>query len=124
MQRLKDKTIVIVEDDPTLCKVLGDFLGQTNTTHTFFSMNACISALDNISKVDIFILDFQMKGGTGLDIYKAIRPKFPVAKVILMTGQIRPDAGEQGLKLGVDALVLKPFKFEVLERKLISLFEE
>lgn len=81
----KERTIVIVDDNPQFCKTLGDILIK----HEF----SVIQIIDPYRAVEgikgneeVVLLDMKFNGISCLDILKEIREKSPHLPVILITG--------------------------------------
>lgn len=65
---------------------------------------------------DLVLCDLQLGDGTGWDVLAAIRaePRTATISVILMTGHEGPLAMRQGMELGADDFLIKPFSEPVL----------
>ena len=71
--------------------------------------------------VGVFIIDYKLPGKDGITLFKELRERFPVAKYILITGEMSLDMVEKTRELGLDALMLKPFDFMILEDNISGL---
>ena len=66
-RRIKDQSIVIVEDDPYICESLSIFLGEQNTVKTFPSAEEAMAAEGEFEDVKVFILDYKLPGKDGIN---------------------------------------------------------
>ncbi|SPD74445.1 Response regulator receiver domain protein [uncultured Desulfobacterium sp.] len=67
-------------------------------------------ALDNLTKhnVHVVILDVKMPGMDGVETLKAIKRRFPLVEVIMLTGHGTVETAVDGLKSGATDYLLKP----------------
>ena len=110
-------TLLVVEDDKTLCKLLGEILTTADYTVRFASNRAQINTEVNRSPLpDLMLLDVQLPDADGLKILAKLRshPKFSELPVIMMTGRSGAADVMQGLAAGADGYVTKPFKMSAL----------
>lgn len=110
-------TLLVIEDDKTLCRLLGEILGTAGYTVRFASNRAQINAEVNKSPLpDLMLLDVQLPDADGLKILAKLRshPKFSDLPVIMMTGRSGAADVMQGLAAGADGYVTKPFKMSSL----------
>ena len=63
---------------------------------------------------DLILLDIMLPGCSGLEILKAVRSSRPTLPVIILTARGDEDDRVQGLKLGADDYVVKPFSVREL----------
>ncbi len=99
---------LLIDDDPTLHRLLGDFLGERGVTlESAYDGARGLVALDR-DTWDVVLLDVMMPGMDGLEVCKRIRDKSAVP-VIMLTA--RGDEADRvvGLELGADDYVPKPF---------------
>ena len=100
--------ILVVDDDDRIRELVKQYLEENN-----FLVTTAIDAIDakkklNIIKFDILILDIMMPGESGLSLTKEIKKNNPTP-IILLTA--KGEAGDriQGLELGADDYLGKPF---------------
>ncbi len=84
---MKKMNLLIVDDEPALCKILSDRL----TVLYGITPDACHSgseALDLIGKndYDVVILDIEMPGMDGMETLKRIKEIKPKVQVVMFTG--------------------------------------
>ncbi len=63
---------------------------------------------------DLILLDIMMPGRNGFEVCEAVRARHPDQAVIMLTAKISDDDIVQGLRLGADDYVAKPFSVEQL----------
>ena len=107
-------TALVVESEPTLSTVLGDYLN-----HVGFTTEWLANSLDVVQRlkhgfdgsadhVDIVLLDTSLSGSDGLQVMKELREISDVP-VILMTARIEEIDCLTGLEAGADDYICKPF---------------
>ncbi len=114
-RRIKDQRIVIVEDDVFINEALDLYFKAQNTVLAFSTAEEAIAAESQFEGVNVFIMDYKLPGKDGVELFQHLRVNFPKAKYILITGEMNYDVAENTRKLGLDALILKPFDFAILE---------
>ena len=120
-RRISDQKIVIVEDDPYIRQALSDFFSGRNIVQTFPSAEDALAAEAGFETVNVFILDWKLPGKIGVELFQHFRDNFPAAKYIMITGEMNYEMAENTRKLGLDALMLKPFDFTILEDNISGL---
>lgn len=103
------KNILVVEDDNGLQKYLKELLVE----HDFFVSGASdgVTALNSISKMvpDLVILDLGLPNMSGEAVVAEVRKKNPELPVIILTAKDSVSDIVQGLSLGADDYMTKPF---------------
>jgi two-component system response regulator RegA len=120
-RQIKDHSIVVIEDDPYIGGALDAFLGDKNIVQTFESAEDALAATEHFRGVHVFIIDYKLPKMDGIELFKQLREQFPVAKYILITGEMSLDMVEKTRELGLDALMLKPFDARILEDNISGL---
>ncbi len=117
----KDRSIVIVDDDPGFCKTLGDILQPRGFTVT--QVTEPKSMMETLKRdFQIVLLGMKLNSMDGLEVLKEIREHHPHLPVILVTGyrDEMAQAIEAALKIGAYVCLYKPFRIE----KLLQLLTE
>ena len=115
----RERSIVIVDDDPKFCKTLGNILRERD-----FSVVEVIdpdSFMENLEPLgQVVLLDMKLDDISGLEVLKEIRAKYPELPVILVTGYREEMSGsiENGLNISAFTCLYKPFQIEELLRVL------
>ena len=100
--------ILVVDDDDRIRELVKEYLVESN-----FLVTTAKDALDakkklEIVKFDILILDVMMPGQTGLSLTSEIKKNNPVP-IILLTAKGEVHNRIEGLELGADDYLAKPF---------------
>ena len=111
----------MIEDDPYIGGALDAFLGDKNVVQTFESAEDALAATEHFHGVGVFIIDYKLPKMDGIELFKTLREQFPIAKYILITGEMSLDMVEKTRELGLDALMLKPFDARILEDNISGL---
>jgi len=113
--------MVIVEDDHFISEALTVFFGDRNTVTAFASAEEILAAESQLKDINIFIFDYRLPGKDGIELFKHFHAHYPEAKYILITGEMSYEMAENTRTLGMDALILKPFDFTILEDNIAEL---
>ena len=111
----KERSVVIVDDDPQFCQTLGDILRARG-----FAVTQVTDPHDMVDRLDadgqVVLLDMKLKGIGGLEVLKEIREQYPHRPVILVTGyrEEMASAIEAALEIGAYTCLYKPFEIEEL----------
>jgi DNA-binding response OmpR family regulator len=101
-------TILIIEDEPELVKVLRSYLEAAGyQVHAAFQGDTGLVTWEN-TRPDLVILDLNLPGMDGLDVARAIRRKADTP-IIMLTARVEETDRLIGLELGADDYVTKPF---------------
>ena len=116
------KNILIIDDDKRLRELLKDYLSEKN--FDVYLSEDFIEAKEILSFVffDLIILDRMMPSGDGIDFIKFIKENSS-SPVIMLTALDQDKNKIQGLKLGADDYVSKPFEPEELYLRIIKLLK-
>jgi DNA-binding NarL/FixJ family response regulator len=120
-RRIKDQRLVIVEDDAFISESLKTYFSLQNEVLLFASAEEAIAAEDQFEGVNVFIMDYKLPGKDGVELFQHLRLRYSKAKYILITGEMNYDLADNTRKVGIDALILKPFDFTILEDNISSL---
>ena len=101
-------SILIVEDEPKLAKLLSNYLSQAG-----YDTECLENGLDVLPCVRermpaLILLDLMLPGKNGMDICKEIR-SFSTVPIIMVTARIEEIDRLLGLELGADDYICKPF---------------
>jgi CheY-like chemotaxis protein len=110
-------TILVIEDDMDLLKLVGEVLAKAGFLTRFARSRAEINAEFNKTPLpDLVLLDVRLPDADGFNILEKIRSNQKIVKlpVIMMTGRSEVTDVARGLSLGADGYVTKPFKISGL----------
>tara|TARA_B100002052_G_scaffold41209_1_gene33474 strand:- start:266 stop:946 length:681 start_codon:yes stop_codon:yes gene_type:complete len=118
------KSILIVDDDKRLRELLRDYL--TEKKFEVYSCEDFLEAKEIISLIifDLIILDRMMPSGDGIDLVEFIKEKSN-SPIIMLTAMSEDQNKIDGLKIGADDYLAKPFEPEELYlriKKLLNLY--
>lgn len=121
MKELKNKKILIVDDEKDLLNMIHDILWADGFFNIYTSEN-CEGALKIIKEqpIALCILDVNLPDGNGFTLYNDIRA-FSQAPVIFLTARGEADDKLQGLGLGADDYIVKPFLTQELLLRITAL---
>ncbi len=111
---MEKKNILLVEDDLNLGTILKEFLEVKG-----FNVNLCIngeeaSDIFKAEKFDICILDIMMPKKDGFTLAKEIRKDDQFTPIVFLTAKSLQSDKLEGLRLGADDYITKPFSTEEL----------
>ena len=106
---LKNKKILLVDDEPQLLSMLEQIL-YSNGFFQIYTAGSCKEALNNMEKqqISLCILDVNLPDGDGFFLFREIR-KFSQVPVIFLTARGEAEDKIEGLTLGADDYMVKPF---------------
>lgn len=101
-------TILVIEDEPELVKVLRSYLEQAGFGVLAASRGDTGLSTWEHKQPDLVILDLNLPGMDGLDVARAIRRKADTP-IIMLTARVEETDRLIGLELGADDYITKPF---------------
>ena len=111
---MKRKTILIVDDEPRLLRLVKvNLLASGYVVGTTTDGKTAIEMLES-SSYDLLILDIMLPGPfNGFEVCKRIR-EFSDIPIIMLTGRAREQDRIRGFDAGADDYITKPFSVEEL----------
>jgi DNA-binding response OmpR family regulator/anti-sigma regulatory factor (Ser/Thr protein kinase) len=103
-------TILVVEDDPDIQQVLTELL--TSFNYHVLATDLGRAAIDLIEHeiVDLVVLDLMLPDIDGFEVCRQIRQNFGTAiPIVMLTAKDKPQNVVEGLRIGADDYVQKPF---------------
>lgn len=100
--------ILVVEDDRKTADLVALYMRHAGHKATVATSGASGLALANDGGFDLLILDVMLPGASGLEICEAVRSR-DATPIILLTARTLEEQKIQGLNLGADDYVTKPF---------------
>ena len=108
------KRILIVDDEPAICKVLADLFDRPGIE--------TVAARDGKSALrlaeepfDVALLDLSLPGASGLDILKKIKQHHPQTPVVIMTAYATVQTAVKAVSYGAYDFITKPFDLDELQ---------
>ena len=113
--------ILIVEDHRELAVEVIDYLSKNG--YVCKLARSCSAALEEINSndYDILLLDLGLPDGSGFDVLKAVRKTKSKMAVIIITARGELDDRINGLQLGADDYLTKPFALTELGARLYAI---
>jgi DNA-binding response OmpR family regulator len=114
--------ILIVEDNPELSKNIVSYLaGEGNTCESAHTYHRAIDKIVSFS-YDVIILDLMLPDGNGLDVMKALNAEQSEAGVLIVSAKNSLDDKLEGLNLGADDYITKPFHLSELNARIKAVY--
>lgn len=114
METIKNKKILLVDDEKELLKLVKDALYKEGF-YRVFTAETCAEAraVAEQQSPALCLLDVCLPDGDGFSLFEDIRRRADVP-VIFLTARGEPDDKLQGLGLGADDYIVKPFLMKEL----------
>ncbi|HKI89204.1 MAG TPA: response regulator transcription factor [Draconibacterium sp.] len=112
--------ILIVEDEPEMLDSIQQFLEEEN--YTVEIAQSFASGLDKIVSYDYdcILLDIMLPGGNGLELLRELKRLQKADSVIIISAKDSLDDKINGLELGADDYLTKPFHLAELNARIKS----
>jgi CheY-like chemotaxis protein len=109
-----DPRILVVDDDPDICRNLSDIL--TDLGYLVDLAHDGPSALELVRRrpYDVALLDLKMPGMDGLTLYRKIKQQRAATVALLVTAYAGPATANEALSAGAWKVVPKPVDFPAL----------
>ena len=111
--------ILLVDDDEGIRSLVKKYLNENNFLVTTADSAENASEKVKIIKFDLIILDIMMSGKSGLDFINDHKKDLDTP-IILLTAKGEASERVEGLELGADDYVIKPFSPKELEARIRS----
>ena len=113
---MNTKTILIVDDEVRMRKLLKDFLLQKNfqILEAEDGEKALQIYKENKEKINLILLDVMMPKLDGWSVLRQIRQEDKLMPIIMLTARSEEQDELFGFELGVDEYISKPFRPKVL----------
>lgn len=106
--------ILVIDDDPSLRKTLGEILSIHQYEVEEASNGAqAIKAVEN-SDISIALIDLKLKDLTGLEVLKRIKEISPNTECLITTGHASTDTAIEAVNLGAYSYLQKPYDIDQL----------
>jgi len=110
--------VLLVDDETAFIETLGRRLSIRGLqVHTADSADGAMDVLSR-QEVDVVVLDVKMPGTDGLAATKAIKRRYPMIEIILLSGHANLEASVGGMALGAFDYLLKPVRLDELVYKI------
>ncbi|CAO1667669.1 MULTISPECIES: response regulator [Salinicola] len=102
-------TILIVEDEPKIARLVADYLSKSGYASDHIDHGNAVMAWLEENQPMLILLDLMLPGTDGLTLCRQIRERFPAIPVIMLTARVEEVDRLLGLELGADDYICKPF---------------
>jgi DNA-binding response OmpR family regulator len=108
------ESLLIVDDDITLCSVLKEELTEVGYSVDF--VNTGKDAFSYLSEraIDLMLLDLKMPKQDGFDVLKELEKTTFKTKVIILTAYADVRSAIESAKMGASDFISKPYDFDEL----------
>jgi DNA-binding NtrC family response regulator len=101
--------VLVVDDDIAVCRILHRMLSDEH-----YQVQISQSVADALGTIDekafdVFVMDYKLPDGTGLDVAERIRSKGSAAPIILISGYDPSAVALRAEKLRISDIIEKPF---------------
>jgi DNA-binding NtrC family response regulator len=102
-------SILVVDDDIAVCRILHRMLSDEG--YQVQISQSVADALQNIEAkpADVYVMDYKLPDGTGLDVAERIRSKGSDVPIILISGYDASAVALRAEKLHISDIIEKPF---------------
>ena len=117
--------VIIVEDDELMADLLETVVAGLHPAINVFKAFTKREALDLWRGRDpgLFIVDWSLPDGSGLDVLREIRGKDKNMPVVMVTGRADRDSILKAAHYGISGYISKPFSVELLHERLASMLK-
>lgn len=113
--------LLIIEDEQELSNSVVTYLSSENyLCEQAFTYQEAMEKID-VYDYDCVLLDLMLPGGNGLDILRSIRSKRNPVGVIIVSAKDSLDNKVQGLAIGADDYLAKPFHLPELSMRIYAI---
>jgi DNA-binding NtrC family response regulator len=105
---------LVVDDDIAVCRILHRMLAEEQyTVQTSQSVADALGIVEQ-KPFDVYVMDYKLPDGSGLDVAERIRSKGSEAPIILMSGYDASAVTLRAEKLCISDFLVKPFSREII----------
>jgi len=108
------ESILIVDDDINLCKVLSEELTEIGYDTHFLTSGEDVLDYIKGNRVDLLLLDLKMPGKNGFDLLQELNFENIDMRIIVLTAYADVKSAIDSAKLGASDFISKPYDFDEL----------
>ena len=118
-------TILMVDDSVDMCRFVRDYFRGEYNIITASDGEQALQCLEENENIDLVVSDVTMPKMDGLELCRRVKTdlRWSHIPVILLTGRTGEQQEVEGLKLGADDYITKPFNAEMLRLRVKKLIE-
>jgi len=106
--------ILVVDDDIAICRIVQRMLSDDQyKVQTSHSVTEALSIIDQ-RNFDVYVMDYKLPDGSGLDIADRIRSKWGATPIILISGYDPGAVALRAEKLRISDFLEKPFSQAII----------
>ena len=106
--------VLVVDDDVALCRIVHRMLSdEQDTVQTCHSVADALQAIEQ-KAFDVYVLDYKLPDGSGLDVAERIQSKWGPSPIVLISGYDRSVVALRAESLGISDFLEKPFSREII----------
>lgn len=119
-------TMLMVDDSPDMCRFVHDYFRGEYNVITANNGEVALQRLEENDSIDLVVSDVTMPKMDGLELCKRIKTdlRWSHIPVILLTGRRGDQLEMEGLRLGADDYITKPFNVEMLRLRVKKFIEK
>ncbi|HIU01211.1 MAG TPA: response regulator transcription factor [Candidatus Coproplasma excrementavium] len=102
-------TVFALEDDASISGLIKVALEMNGTTFEAFATIKDFYAAIEKEQPDVALLDIMLPDGSGLDVLRTVKARYPQVSCIMLSALSKEEDKVNGLNLGADDYVAKPF---------------
>ena len=110
--------VLLVDDEEDFVSTLAERLGLRGIQAVFATEGEQALRLLEAETPQVVLLDVMMPGLGGLEVLKRIKARWTQLPVILLTGHGAKKEGDEGMRMGAFAYLMKPVQIEELILKI------
>lgn len=113
--------VLLVEDEEALSLFVGDSLRSAgyDVDYAYDGKTALEKALTRVA--DLIVLDVMLPGLNGFEVCRQLRERGQKTPILMLTARSQTSDTVQGLKIGADDYVTKPFEMSELMARVAAL---
>jgi two-component system, NtrC family, response regulator AtoC len=106
--------VLVIDDDPDLCRLLGIELGRRGFTVTWKTSATEALELLGRAEIDVIVTDLRMPGMDGLELCERMVANHPDVPVLILTGAGSLETAIAAIRAGAYDFIPKPFVMDAL----------
>lgn len=117
--------VLVIEDEDNIAIALDYLMTRAGYDHDRIASGSEALGRIRAMRPDLVLLDVMLPGMSGFDICRKVRgdPTLAGVKIVMMTARGSRTERRQGLMLGADGFVAKPFELKELRGELQRLLQ-
>lgn len=124
MSKHNNATVLIIEDDPAICKSLSWLFGSVNLKTKIYSNPATYLEDHDPNQYSCLLIDIRLPVMSGLQLLELLgRRRSPIPAIIL-TGHGDMELAIRAMKLGAKDFILKPYNDDLLLEQIQKVLAE